>query len=112
MKIVIDIPEEYIKHFEADRFSESLHYLREDATRCEGMSGGYEAELCNMLITAFRQAKELRIPSRGLVSLKDVYWMLGDYFIPRFNIHHVVYEDIDTALRDIPIAIEAEEGND
>lgn len=36
--------------------------------------------------------------SDDLVSLKEVYWALNSYFIPRMNINHVVSQDISIAL--------------
>lgn len=56
MKITIDIPKEFEKHFGEDRFKDSLERLKADAgTFC--MAGKYEMELCEMLIKAFENAE-------------------------------------------------------
>lgn len=55
MKIVIDIPEEFIDEWERDRFSNSLFRL--------GIGADHEEwdlwDLCEMLISAFKEAKEV-----------------------------------------------------
>lgn len=57
MKVTIDIPKEYEKHFKKDRFKDSLQRLKADAgTYC--MAGKYEIELCEMLIAAFANAEQ------------------------------------------------------
>lgn len=63
MKITLDIPEVFIAHWEMDRFKDSLRRMKADADSCEMWSGNYEAELCEMLITAFEEAKE--VPPHG-----------------------------------------------
>ena len=55
MKIIIDIPKEFIWHFETDRFADSLKRLKSDAHL---LAGNYEKELMDMLIEAFKNAKE------------------------------------------------------
>ena len=53
MKIVIDIPDEFIQHFYSDRFKDSLERLNVDSHL---LAGNYEKELCSMLIEAFDKA--------------------------------------------------------
>ena len=52
MKIVIDIPEEFIGDWERDRFVDSLLRLAVGADH-EGL------DLCGMLISVFEEAKEV-----------------------------------------------------
>lgn len=61
MKVVIDVPQDFEKHFNEDRFEDSLERIRID-TRDEvyqdnSVSGNYELELLNMLIEAFKEAR-------------------------------------------------------
>ena len=61
MKVTIDIPTEFEKHFNNDRFKDSLERLKADAgTFC--MAGKYEIELCEMLIDAFKEAAVIDEP--------------------------------------------------
>lgn len=57
MKITIDIPQEFEKQFDNDRFKDSLKRIITDVTdEIESdfsISGKYEIELCEMLIKAF-----------------------------------------------------------
>lgn len=53
MKIVIDIPDEFIQHFYSDRFKDSLERLEVDSHL---LAGNYEKELCQMLIKAFDES--------------------------------------------------------
>lgn len=53
MKIVIDIPDEFIQHFYSDRFKDSLERLEADSHL---LAGNYEKELCQMLIKAFDES--------------------------------------------------------
>lgn len=55
MKVVINIPDEFKRHFTEDRFADSLNRLKADAGEC--LAGLYEIELCDMLIEAFQNAK-------------------------------------------------------
>lgn len=55
MKITIDIPKEFEKHFSEDRFKDSLERLKADAGEC--FAGLYEIETCEMLIKAFEKAE-------------------------------------------------------
>lgn len=55
MKVTIDIPQKFERHFNKDKFEDSLKRLKADAgTFC--MAGKYEIELCEMLIEAFKNA--------------------------------------------------------
>lgn len=62
MTVLINIPKEFEQHFKEDAFEDSLRRLNADAICCDRMSGNYEAELCEMLITAFAEAKEVPTP--------------------------------------------------
>ena len=65
MKIIIDIPEEFEKHFDNDRFEDSLKRLKSDAgTFC--MAGKYEIELCEMLIEAFKTSTKVKYTLVGV----------------------------------------------
>ena len=55
MKVTIEIPKEFEKHFDNDRFEDSLKRLKADAGECS--AGLYEIELCEMLIAAFKEAE-------------------------------------------------------
>lgn len=61
MKITIDIPKEFEKHFGEDRFKDSLKRIMTDVTAEIGSDfsfcGKYEIELCEMLIEAFENAE-------------------------------------------------------
>ena len=61
MKVVIDIPQEFEKHFNMDKFKDSLSRVRHDTSYCfgNGVSGNYEIELIGMLIEAFEKAEEV-----------------------------------------------------
>jgi len=55
MKLIIEIPKEFEKHFNYDKFEDSLNRLKDDAgTFC--LAGQYEIELCEMLIKCFKSA--------------------------------------------------------
>lgn len=59
MKITIDIPKEFEKHFSEDRFRDSLERIKTDCKSPMNwlLSGRYEIELCEMLIEAFENAE-------------------------------------------------------
>lgn len=54
MKIIIDIPQEFVCHFEQDRFMDSLERLKSDAHL---LAGNYEKELMDMLIESFKNSR-------------------------------------------------------
>ena len=54
MHITIDIPQEFINHFEDDKFADSLKRLKSDA-HC--LAGEYEKELMDMLAEAFKKSR-------------------------------------------------------
>ena len=61
MKLIIEIPKEFEKHFNYDKFEDSLNRLKGDAgTFC--LAGKYEIELCEMLIEAFKEAEVVGEP--------------------------------------------------
>lgn len=56
MKITLDIPKEFERHFNNDRFKDSIERLKGDAgTFC--LAGKYEIELCEILIESLRNAE-------------------------------------------------------
>lgn len=55
MRVIIEIPPAFVRHYEKDRFEESLRRLSADAHL---LAGNYEKELVEMLIDAFRQARK------------------------------------------------------
>lgn len=54
MRIEIEIPKEFEKHFEQDAFEDALYRLRADAHL---LAGNYEKETATMLIEAFKNGK-------------------------------------------------------
>ena len=56
MKLIIDIPNEFVEHFKQDKFYDSLMRLKTDSY-C--LAGKYEQELVDMLICSFHSAKEM-----------------------------------------------------
>jgi hypothetical protein len=59
MKLVIEIPEEFVEHFNNDRFEDSLMRVEVDIENRESMlSGLYEIELIAMLRNALNNAVE------------------------------------------------------
>ena len=65
MKVVIDIPQEFEKYFNEDRFKDSLERIAADMHDCINetaqnvptISGNYELELIDMFIPAFKNAE-------------------------------------------------------
>lgn len=57
MKIIVEIPDEFISHFDADRFGESFGRILADISYCDGISGRYERETIEMLRAAFHNAR-------------------------------------------------------
>ena len=61
MKLVIDIPKDFEQHFNEDKFKDSLLRLKTDINygleHESTISGNYEIELLDMLITAFGNAQ-------------------------------------------------------
>ena len=59
MKIMIKIPKKFEKHFNEDRFEDSLLRISSDTRHCfeNRMSGNYEIELLDMLIKVFMKAE-------------------------------------------------------
>lgn len=56
MKVIVEIPDEFTKHFNDDRFEDSLLRLKADA---RFVAGNYERELADMLIESFRNGEEV-----------------------------------------------------
>lgn len=69
MKLIIDIPQEFEKHFNEDRFKDSLERIEADIHDCinetaqnvPAISGNYELELVEMFVTAFKNAEVRKV---------------------------------------------------
>ncbi len=72
MLITIEIPEEFICDYEADRFEDCFQRFICDS-KAGLMAGNYERETAEMLIKAFRDAKEAK---QGVV--KQGRWIKSD----------------------------------
>lgn len=78
MKIILDIPKDFEKHFNNDRFKDSLKRIEADVHDCinetaqnvPAISGNYELELVDMLIEAFKNA-ETKETTEALNKLED-----------------------------------------
>lgn len=61
MKLVIDVPKEFVSHYLLDNFKDSLERINNDISEMmdndEGISGNYEIELLDMLKTAFSNSE-------------------------------------------------------
>ena len=57
MEITIKIPKCFVSEWKRDRFKKSLFNLKL-STNHSYLVGGYEGELCEMLIEAFKNARE------------------------------------------------------
>lgn len=57
MKIIVELPEEFVSHFKTDRFDESFGRILADISCSDGISGRYERETIAMLRTAFHNAR-------------------------------------------------------
>lgn len=61
MKIIIDIPKDFERHYNNDKFKDSLERTKNDVyyslEHDEGTSGLYEIELLDMLVKAFQSAE-------------------------------------------------------
>lgn len=57
MKLVIEIPEEFVEHFNNDKFKDSLERIKVNIEHQEwSIAGLYEIELLEMLKNAFNDA--------------------------------------------------------
>ena len=64
MTLFIDIPKEFVSHFEKDKFADSLERVKADirynlTTSNISLAGNYELELIKMLIEAFKNCKRV-----------------------------------------------------
>lgn len=60
MKMTIDIPQEFERHFDNDRFKDSLERIKADLNDEFVFAGLYERELLEMLIKAFKNAEPVK----------------------------------------------------
>lgn len=60
MKITIEIPEEFVEHYNRDNFADSLKRIEADLKHLKyhGLSGRYELELIEILRNAFDKRKQ------------------------------------------------------
>lgn len=80
MKITIDIPKEFEKHFGEDRFKDSLERIKADLNDEFVFAGLYERELLEMLIEVFKNAESVK-HGRWDGYLCPVCNVDADYFI-------------------------------
>ena len=73
MKLLVEIPSEFERHYHFDRFADSLHRLSADAHL---LAGNYEQETASMLIKAFEDA----IPAADVVERKEGSWIEDGYY--------------------------------
>lgn len=63
MKIEIEIPKDFEKHYNYDKFNDSLKRIRYDIfggiANNENISGNYEYELVDMFVDAFKKSTEV-----------------------------------------------------
>ena len=59
MKVMIDIPKDFEKHFNQDKFKDSLERIKYDVNSLEqdALSWRYDVEIIDMLIVAFEKAE-------------------------------------------------------
>lgn len=102
MKLLIEIPKEFERHFEADRFAGSLQRLSADAHLLAGL---YDQETATMLIQAFKHV--FRVPSDArlinatelLNDLEDRGWFDdADMYIAKRAVYdaHTIIPDAHT----------------
>lgn len=82
MKVTIDIPEEFVSHYNDDKFGDSLQRLKSDVHL---VAGNYEKELVDMLIKAFKDANEDDTPKlltpphpRWIPKESEFYYYISD----------------------------------
>lgn len=87
MKITIDIPKEFEKHFNDDRFKDSLERIECDIQddineehTIPVVSALWELELINMLIGAFKNAEFVKY-GNWICHRKDYYDTNGDIYM-------------------------------
>ena len=63
MKVMIDIPKDFEKHFDQDKFKDSIWRITADVISQvysdDSISGNYELELLEMLSEAFEKAESI-----------------------------------------------------
>lgn len=59
MKVMIDIPKDFEKHFNKDRFKDSLERIKYDVNslKQDALSWRYDVEIIDMLMVAFKKAE-------------------------------------------------------
>ena len=71
MTLLLEIPKEFEQHITYDKFQDSLNRIRADIEGSpQELSGNYEVELLDALITAFNSAKVLQ-PLESLIDTKE-----------------------------------------
>lgn len=87
MKLTIELPEEFVEHFQMDKFEDSLHRVEADLRHRVydpyQLSGNYEIELIEQLNCSFSKAevideRPLR-PVRAYKVLVTIQFADGDY---------------------------------
>lgn len=77
MKITIDIPKEFEKHFSEDRFKDSLERIKADLNDEFVFAGLYERELLEMLTNAFKTAEFGEPTLDDYAPIKHGHWIRG-----------------------------------
>ncbi len=85
MKITIDIPKEFEKHFDNDRFKDSMERIKADLNGEFVFTGLYERELLEMLIEAFENAEYAEKHSRFIPFNEVDAMFLVKKGMPLFN---------------------------
>lgn len=57
MRVVIDIPKDFVRDYSADKFKDFFSRVIADID-CNGMCGNYEEEIAEMFLKAFDDSEE------------------------------------------------------
>ena len=103
MKLTIELPKEFEKHFQMDKFEDSLHRVEADLifrfSDPYQLSGNYEIELIEQLIRSFSKAEVIDESPVFHVSGYKVFVQInfadGDYSNEEYD--GVVYKSYDEA---------------
>lgn len=84
MKLLIDIPKEFVAHFEQDKFTDSLERIRADINYSLVVSnilsaGNYELKLIEMLIEVFKNCKRVNTTTISDAPLMEMEDRLCEY---------------------------------
>ena len=77
-KLLLDIPDEFIKNYKKDKFNDAINRVKYDIkdyremNKGYGLSGNYEDEVLDMFIEAFEKSRLLNNLSKGK-TLQEVF---------------------------------------